>query len=176
MSEAILFGVIEPGFGRTLPFGRGSSGVSQEAVFVQEQAVEIIRTRDTSVALFGRTSVGISNLMAVIEEAIEDPDQILPSSTRMRHAVDLLTALPSGVAMPDFALDPDGDISFDWIDSTTRMLSVSIGDSNRLAYAWLDGTDRGHAVVNFDGQSMPDQLLALLLNFRSDGDFTIRAA
>jgi len=44
--------------------------------------------------------------------------------------------------------------------SRYAMLSVSFaGTSNRLAYAWLDGTDRGNGVVRFDRENVPRRLM-----------------
>jgi len=34
-----------------------------------------------------------------------------------------------------------------------------MGPNDRLAYAWLDGTDKGHAVARFDGERVPDRIL-----------------
>ncbi|MBP6784673.1 MAG: hypothetical protein KA152_12845 [Verrucomicrobiales bacterium] len=57
------------------------------------------------------------------------------------------------------APEPDGAVSLDWMVSKTRMFSVSCGLSSRLAYSWLDGSDRGHAVTDFDGWVVPDRIL-----------------
>jgi hypothetical protein len=72
---------------------------------------------------------------------------------------DFVRVLPTGVPLPDFAPEPDGSISLDWIQSRCRMLSVSVGRSNRLAFAWLDGSDSGHGVAKFDGTTVPSIIL-----------------
>ena len=61
--------------------------------------------------------------------------------------------------MPEFAPEPDGAISLDWIQSRHRLFTLSISASNRLAYAWLDGTDKGHGVARFDGRTIPRRVL-----------------
>ena len=62
--------------------------------------------------------------------------------------------------MPEIAVDPDGAVSLDWVPSRNRMLSISIsGEHDRLAYAWIDGADRGSAVSRFDGGTIPQRLL-----------------
>jgi hypothetical protein len=68
-------------------------------------------------------------------------------------------ALPDGIPLPEFAPEPDGSISLDWILSRNRLFSVSIGHSSRLAFAWLDGADNGHGVARFDGQNVPPRVL-----------------
>ncbi len=37
--------------------------------------------------------------------------------------------------------------------------SLSTGHGHRLAYAWLDGFGKGHAVAHFDGQNVPPRVL-----------------
>jgi hypothetical protein len=39
------------------------------------------------------------------------------------------------------------------------MLTMSVGVTERLAYAWLDGSDRGHAVVRLDVKRIPSRFL-----------------
>ncbi|HYI12057.1 MAG TPA: hypothetical protein VEK57_23585 [Thermoanaerobaculia bacterium] len=65
------------------------------------------------------------------------------------RAVTFIRALPDGMLLPEVAPEPDGSISFDWVMSRTRVFSVSIGSTDRLAFAWIDGTDRGHGVARF---------------------------
>ena len=67
--------------------------------------------------------------------------------------------MPDNLPLPEFAPEPDGAISLDWIQSRNCFLSLSIGAGNRLSYAWLDGTNRGYAVERFDGQSIPKRII-----------------
>jgi hypothetical protein len=80
--------------------------------------------------------------------------------------------------MPNVAVDPDGAVALDWIVSRYRMLSISFaGDSDRLAYARLDGTDRGNGVARFSGSAMPRRLLqAIQAVSGSTNDVALRAA
>lgn len=71
--------------------------------------------------------------------------------------------------MPGLAADPDGAVSLDWIVSRPRMFSVSCGPSGRLAYSWLDGTDRGHAVADFDGWTIPQRILHGIRSINCNG-------
>ncbi|MBI5528167.1 MAG: hypothetical protein HY897_17685 [Deltaproteobacteria bacterium] len=70
--------------------------------------------------------------------------------------------LPPGFPVPEFAPEPDGSVSLDWIRSRDRLFSLSVGDSDQLAYAWLDGDEKGHGVESFVGQSVPERLLVLI--------------
>ena len=75
------------------------------------------------------------------------------------RAADFIRALPEGVPLPELAPEPDGSISLDWIRSRNRLLSLSVGTSDRLPYAWVDGAENGHAVVFFDGKNIPPDIL-----------------
>ena len=90
-----------------------------------------------------------------------DGGQAKPADPQaVTRAISLIRALPDGYALPEVGVEPDGAISLDWIADRRRMLSVSVlGDTSRLAYAWIDGTDRGHAVANFERDSVPLRLL-----------------
>ncbi len=68
-------------------------------------------------------------------------------------------ALPDGVPLPEFAPEPDGSISLDWIQSRSRLFSLSVGASDRLAFAWLDGAKKGHGTALFDGKRVPPEIL-----------------
>lgn len=78
---------------------------------------------------------------------------------RSSTALKFLRALPENVPLPEIAPEPDGSISLDWIDSRSRMFSLSIGGSYRLAFAWVDGADKGHGVVRFGGAAVPIRIL-----------------
>ena len=75
------------------------------------------------------------------------------------RAGDLIRALPEGIPLPEVAPEPDGCISLDWIQAPERLFSLSVGANRRLAYAWLDGAEKGHAAVVFDGQKVPRTIL-----------------
>jgi hypothetical protein len=89
-------------------------------------------------------------------------------------AESFLRALPDGIALPEFSIEPDGSISLDWIESRNRLISISVGMNNRLAYAWLDGTNKGHGVENFDGQQIPKRLIDGITTILRNGNASIR--
>lgn len=63
-------------------------------------------------------------------------------------AQDFIELLPPGVPLPEVAVDPDGELAFDWQAGADRMLSVSIAPDGSVSYAGLAkgqrfyGTDR----------------------------------
>ncbi len=91
-------------------------------------------------------------------------------------AIELLKVLPVEVPLPEFAPEPDGSISLDWIQSRDRLVSVSVGDGSGLAYAWLDGPDRGHGVAQFDGNVFPRRILDEIRGLAGYAEPAVRSA
>lgn len=155
--------VVSLGIGAIYSLSGAGSAISPEAQTVRSAAVEIARAVESSQALFGSKAAAISELWQLANEYAEvdwDGNGALPLEHMAVHnAVAFIRALPDRVPMPEFAPEPDGSISLDWIRSRTSVFSLSIGTSYRLAYAWLDGTDQGHAVARFDGGNIPPRVL-----------------
>ena len=105
----------------------------------------------------------ISQIRALLNECSApgwDGDSANPLTPRTAgQAVQFIRALPDKFALPEFAPEPDGSLALDWIDSRNRLFSLSIGTSKRLAYTWLDGTDKGHAVARFDESNISPRIL-----------------
>ena len=117
---------------------------------------------DTTIREAGKTNA-IAQIWVLTHECSKanwDGDGARPLDPRAAiSAEDFIRALPENVVLPEFAPEPDGTISLDWIQSRNQLFSLSIGGGNRLAYAWLDGADRGHAVARFDGVQVPARIL-----------------
>lgn len=141
----------------------GGSAISLEARAVREAVTEIAHSTERSMALFGEKAAALSRLAALATECAEDgwdgDDAAGIDPMAVRTAERFIRALPEGLPLPEFAPDPDGSISLDWIATRNRLFSLSIGGNGRLAYAWVDGTDKGHAVARFDGQNIPARVL-----------------
>lgn len=100
----------------------------------------------------------ILRLKALVEEyAGDETITIHPSS--VSTAESFLRALPDGISLPEFSVEPDGFISMDWIAARDRVFSMSIGADGRFACAWIDGTSEGHCVENFNGQTIPKRII-----------------
>jgi len=152
-----------------------SSAVSSEAKEVTKATSAIVESLEQSHALFGAKIDAISRILALVNEytSVESiavhPDAII-------NATKFLRVLPGHLSIPEFAIDPDGAITLDWMESRSQLFSLSIGASNRLAYAWLDGTDKGHGVAHFDGQQVPRRVLEGINAITSNANPSIRAA
>jgi hypothetical protein len=141
----------------------GSTAVSAPAKTLRDRASNMVAFADRSEALFGDKGQAIAELRKLAADHAE-PDwngegaaPVDPRAVAMAER--FIRALPFGVPMPEFAAEPDGAISLDWIESRYRMLSISVGSGPRLAYAWHDGSARGHAVDPFDGHVVPKRIL-----------------
>jgi len=77
-------------------------------------------------------------------------------------AMKFVSVLPTSIQLPEISAEPDGAIAFDWIVSKNRMLSVSVGQNDRLAYAWLEGTDSGRGVSRFGMGVFPVMLKTII--------------
>lgn len=155
------------------------TALSREARTLSAAARNLDAVVERSFALFGPKAVTISQIWELASECADedwDGDGGAPISARtIMQAIALIRALPVDVPLPELAPEPDGAISMDWIESRHRLFSLSVGESNRLAYAWLDGTDRGHAVARFDGAMVPPRILEGIRRIVDDGDVAIWA-
>ncbi len=155
-----------------------SSAVSGETETVREAARRVVEFGERSVALFGQKSAAISDIWALVQESREAggaSEQAEPITSRAAElASDFIRALPEGVPLPEFAWEPDGSISLDWLPSRHHMFSVSIGDGYRLPYAWVDGAERGYAVALFDGETVPPRILDGIQRIMHHGSAAVR--
>ena len=147
---------------------RPGSAISSEASAVRTRAEEIVDRVERSDALFGGKTVVISALWRIAQSHTDagwDGGEAAPVDRRaILRAVAFIRALPDECDAPEVGVDPDGAISLDWLPSRHRMLSLSIAaGSDRIAYAWVDGTDRGHAVAKFDRDIVPVRLMQAIL-------------
>jgi len=140
-------------------FERRQSAVSPEARLIEDNTSAATTALEKSQALFGEKAAALSQLKLLADECKEDNWDGYGANAIDEGAVffaaRFVRALPEDLPVPEFAAEPEGSISLDWIKARNHMFTVSVAADNRLAYAWLDGTDKGHAVARFDGQSIP---------------------
>lgn len=166
-----------PGYSALRSVTQRRSAISAEAAGVHLAALALVNSMEQSRALFGPKADAISQIWALVSECAEagwDGDGAEPISEIAAHAAsDFIRALPDDVPLPEFAPEPDGFISLDWIQSRSRLFSLSVGLGPLLAYAWLDGGDRGHAVARFDGETVPLRILDGIRRTVSRGDAAV---
>jgi hypothetical protein len=141
----------------------GDSAISQEAKAILKAATKVAQAAEQSLALFGEKASALSLLAQMVADCAspgwDGQDAAGIDQKAASSAERFVRAMPDEIPLPEFSPEPDGSISLDWIQSSNRQFSVSVGRSNRLAYAWLDGADRGHGVVRFDGRNIPQRVL-----------------
>lgn len=142
---------------------RTNSAVSAEAAAVRDSAWAVVAARERSVALFGAKSSIIDRVYEIAAECAAEgwdgAEGVAISQVAVDHAVGFVRTFPDELPLPEVAPEADGSISFDWIAGRARVFSLSVGATNRLAFAWIDGTDRGHGVARFDGDTVPTRVL-----------------
>lgn len=179
MLETISALSVQLGLTALYSLARSGSAVSREAQVVQQAASIAIDSVERSRALFGGKANSISELWALANDCAQegwDGEGAKPLDPEaIDRTIELIRALPDYLPLPEFAAEPDGAVSLDWIRSRNRVLSVSVGASDRLAYAWLDGTDRGHGVLRFEGL-VPERLVHAIAAIMDVRDAAVRAA
>jgi hypothetical protein len=109
----------------------GSSAISAEAQALRDAAIAAVRSVERSQALFGRKAEALSRLAALAAECAERGwdgeagEAIHPLAALWAER--FVRVLPDNVSLPEFAPEPDGAISLDWIVSRNRLFSLSVG-------------------------------------------------
>lgn len=165
------------GYADLYVYARGSSAISLEAQAVSKAFDAVVELTERSQVLFGQKSVALSQITALANECAEagwDGNEAAPIDwTAVHTAMEFIRAMPDDLPLPEFAPEPDGSISLDWIQSRNRLFSLSVGSTNRLAYAWLDGSDKGHGVARFDGERIPSRVIEGIIGIMNHGNATI---
>ncbi len=161
-------------------YTRSGSAVSREAADVASAAAAIVAASERSEALFGRKAALLAALTQVADECAlpgwDGEDALAVTPEALQRATEFIRAMPEGMTLPEISAAPDGSIVFDWALSKHRLFALSIGQTNRLAYAWLDGTDKGHGVTRFDGVTLPSRVFTGVQATLSHGTTPLRAA
>jgi hypothetical protein len=151
------------------PFTRAvNTGSSPESKHLEERFKEIVlhfRSRAERERAF-------SELARAIDTGNEENwDQYGGAKVDRRvsqFACRFLNALPSAIPAPEVGLDPDGEISFSWIVSRDRQLSVSLSPEGLLSYAGVFGNaSTAHGTEEFD-DTVPQAIIEAIrrLGFR----------
>ena len=120
-----------------------SRGSSDTANYIDEQKEEGRNLLQESFYLGIRSDDLISELYTVTEECDSngwDGTESTPISEKtFLQAYHFIKSLPFGIEAPTVSAEPDGHIVFEWYQSPTRLLSISISPDGLLHYAALLG-------------------------------------
>ena len=135
---------------------------SPEALEVASRQDEVLRKIETSQALFKSRNDLISGLHQLSLDHKNNWDgngalEINPFA--VANAIKFIRCMPTRLPLPEICPEPDGCISLDWIKSRNQMLTISIGQQDRLAMAWVDGSRHGSEVIGFNGRNISGQII-----------------
>ena len=170
--------VIQMGFFPLYGLALPSSAVSTETGVISRLASEVVGAAEKSEALFGAKSKAISKLWQLANECREDNwddyGSALIQHSTVYNAVEFIRSLPDKIELPEFSPEPDGSISMDWVRSRNRVFSISLNSQRTLAYAWLDGAERGHGVAVFDRGVITPRILHGISSVMENGPASLR--
>ncbi len=158
---------------------RQSSAISEAATKSREAAGILVFHIEQSEVWFGPLRKAQSELRALASECFcngwdgEGALGLHPSAVATADYI--LRSLPGWAPYPEFAPEPDGAISLDWIQARNRFFSLSVGKTRRLAFSWVDGSDRGYGVATFDGKELPTMVLEGIRTVLLNGSSSVRA-
>jgi hypothetical protein len=155
--------------------GGVDSAVSQEAKCLSNQKDSIVTSFDLSWALFAPKSEALSQLTRRAAEHANSEQSVIHPII-MANAESFLRVLSADIDIPDINIEPDGNISLDWMKSPTQVFSLSIGVSNRVACAWIDGAKNGFFVEVFHGKLIPERIKNEILLIGRISDASIHFA
>ncbi len=122
-------------------------GLSEEARTLRDWTITLVEF-PRSVALGEPKRVGQEALNAAYTAAQEDNWDRIGSArvepSTYSYASQFLQILPAEIAVPDIAVDTDGEILFEWDHGPRQTFSVSVGRDGTLTFAGLHGYRKIH--------------------------------
>ena len=134
---------------------------------------------ERSWALFGSKEDALNRLYELAAECAEaDWDGYgaeAVSQSAVERSTHFIRQLPEGLPLPEISVEPDGEIALDWSLTPTQTFSVSIGNADRMACAWVNRTEHGHAVAYSNNGEIPSRILQEIQRI-TNNDSTFRTA
>jgi len=78
-------------------------------------------------------------------------DAVAISEQTIDNAAAFIMAFPSNLCKPELGASPSGEVSFDWAQSSSRVVSAAISHDGEISYAWVNGNEHGHDGYAFTG-------------------------
>lgn len=73
-------------------------------------------------------------------------------------AKSFLYKLPSSYPKPDISVDPDGEISFEWLNGPDKIFSISFSKKNEVSFAGIFSTGEIHGTEEFSEYEIPQKI------------------
>lgn len=127
-------------------FNHGNTGVSHDANYLRNSIDSIDESDEITSLYLERKFKFLEALVGAVLIALDDDwdgygaERVIPEAIKTaRQLGEALHVLPSDVPPPEIAVEPDGEIAFNWQSAADQMFSVSVGTRGRLSYAGLFG-------------------------------------
>ena len=179
MSEAILVASLSVGYTSLRTPAQQHSAVSEEISVIREKALGLSKHIESSRALFGPKEDPLDRLNELAAECAEadwdgyGAEAVIPGA--VRRSAHFIRRLPENLPLPEISMEPDGEIALDWSPTSTQTFSVSIGNADRMACAWVNGTEHGHVVAYSNNGEIPSRILQEIQRI-TNNDSTFRTA
>ena len=162
-----------------LPPAPQHAAVADEAGVIREKALDLSKHIERSWVLFGSKKDALDRLYELAAECAEADwdgyDAEAVSQSAVEHSAYFIRRLPEDLPLPEISVEPDGEIALDWSPTPTQTFSVSIGTANRMACAWVNGTEHGHVVAYSNNGEIPSRILQEIQRI-TNNDSTFRTA
>ena len=147
-------------------------------IAIGEKALGVSRHIERSWVLFGPKENALNRLYKLATECAGDWDGYgaeAVSQSAVERSAHFIRQLPEGLPLPEISVEPDGEIALDWSPTSTQTFSVSIGNADRMACAWVNGTKHGHVVAYSNNGEIPSRILQEI-QLITNNDSTFRTA
>lgn len=162
-----------------LPPAPQHAAVADEAGVIREKALDVSKHIERSWVLFGSKKDALDRLYELAAECAEADwdgyDAEAVSQSAVEHSAYFIRRLPEDLPLPEISVEPDGEIALDWSPTPTQTFSVSVGATDRIACAWVNGTEHGHAVAYSNNGEIPSRILQEIQRI-TNNDSTFRTA
>jgi hypothetical protein len=137
-------------------------GVSESANEIQRETEELQKDFSRSITFGEHLSKMLENLFqAKQEHSIDNWDGYGAKAIdeqSYENAIRFVLSLAPDIPTPEIAVEPDGEVVFEWYGGKRKVFSISMGSRNELTYAGLYGISKTYGVEYFYG-NIPDTLL-----------------
>ncbi len=172
MPEPVSIAVVVAGAALLSGSQRHNTSVSESGRYLRTQTAEFQKYSRQPVSLDTRRHQAFGALAEMQDECLEDgwDGDRAPavSSLVIQKVKAFLEALPTDIPDPEFAPEPDnGAVSLEWYGGYRRIVSVSIHETDRLAFAAIQGTDVVNGAYRFNEDHIPTVIPATIRDILS---------
>ena len=157
-----------------------STAYSRLARDMDARVALMLLAGENSELLAGNLAGAMDEIMNIAENCgtnnWDGYDAMPVSNAAINNTIAFVQALLEVLPMPEFSAEPDGSICLDWAVDRYAVFSISIGHNNRISYAWINGTDKGHGVARFDGSTIPVMIKSGVMSIMENAHNGIKVA